>query len=235
MGNKRRELQQLFHTWRKFHESCHLDAAKFVSDGFVGEEADYENSETKVLLLLKDPNDSGNILKECDFDLCQLWRFPERVPEYSNRNVERTCGTWADCIQRTGCGEVADYKRSKDNFRQALLRSAVINVKKTAGLQTVDSKLLRAHARRDQEFILREIGILDPNVVVCGGIFEDVANPIFQGFRPIGKSKLCFLRNGAIWIDHQHPRLGSRWSYKVLLANYLDARCGQVAGDCTQT
>lgn len=88
----------------------------------------------------------------------------------------------------------------------SLLASAIVNVKKVRGVKVSIHDDLNEYAIRDSDFIRRQLDIIDPTVVVCGGTlaslwlcpwFKDAKKEIYDGvFVKIGNR---------FYFHHAHP------------------------------
>ena len=68
--------------------------------------------------------------------------------------------------------------------RRALLSSAVVNIKKSSGKTASDRDDLLTYVERDCEFIKRQIEIINPDVVLCGGTWP-LVQPLWPDARRI--------------------------------------------------
>jgi hypothetical protein len=122
-----------------------------------------------------------------------------------------------------------DYQiaAASPDARAALLASAVMNVKKLAGSHTCNPKTLRDTARQDSYWILQQIRILAPTVIVCCGTF-DVASRAFGDFSDVRGTDRCHQRDGVSWIDQWHPSYpakgGPAANYERLMDAYAQYR-----------
>lgn len=188
------QLNALFAEWRI---RCAGDGSGFTADGVIGEaEVEWVKARPRVLFLLKEPHDRGGVLKACGHDLRVLFRNPEKFGQ-NRKTVEKRIGAWAYELRALAGDPVIDA-------HAALMASAVMNLKKTGGGAAACDRELIAFAWEHRPFILRQLAILSPDVVVCGGTFRHVRE-VMGGFEPVGVEALVYWREGVLWVDHHHP------------------------------
>lgn len=192
---KTKELNRLFEQWKASNKEYKNN---FAEDGII-EEARWENSKRKILFLLKETNELTSDLRNY---------IKANGPKGSN--LLHNVGRWAYGLQRTNklyfpyCLE-ADNLENKLN---ALLSSAIINLKKSAGEGSADMEEIKTCALRDKEFIRKEIGIIDPELIICGYTFYlDVFEEIFSEFNknPLDPDRFLYKLKNYLIIDFWHP------------------------------
>ena len=120
-----------------------------------------------------------------------LWTEVFKNPETS----------YCDCVDQFGN---FDTKKLQRNIRDV----AIVNIKKTAGGGSSNyDEILRA-AEKYGEITLKEIDLIAPNIVICGGTY-DIAKQMCN----VKADELCilpcgaeyFVRNGAVFLQFVHP------------------------------
>lgn len=169
-------INGLFEDWLEFYGSKGIDTKGFSRDGIVDEDA-FEKATRRVLFILRETNDFWTS-NEFRGDLRKFLRGTLRW------QLWHTLGRWAYGI----LNDFPDYRECDNHrsIRRALGSIAVINLKKITGGSWSDLEEINETALRDKTFILQEVDIIDPHVVVACGTrghvvwlfeLEDVPRP----------------------------------------------------------
>lgn len=217
-----KQINRLFDRWRSRYAAC---SGHFIRDGVVGsDESCWSDAKTKVLFLLKDCNDPEDKLSECGHDLCELLRLPE-IHTWPNMAFAYTIGRWAYGIQHSTLNEAAPFDDADDraNRKKALHCSAVVNLKKIAGCAQSKPKDLEQSVKADGDLLREQLGILNPQVVICGGTakFVNILIPDLN-LRPYSFKRL----GGRIWLSCVHPSIpgkNAKKLYKTAVSLYQQA------------
>lgn len=155
------ESPTFFETFLDDWRDGYPQGARFVRDGAVNWDEWISQKTPKVLFLLKEAytdEPDGFDLRE----YVRLWR--------------KWKGTWqgvaiiTKAIHDAAKGDILFDKRFLEEERGKILQSiSIVNIKKVYGESKSCNDDLLCYARHDAEFISREIEMLEPNVVVCGG------------------------------------------------------------------
>lgn len=147
----REKQKALFDEWR-------IHRPEIVTDGIVNEEA-YSKSKIKILYLLKEVNGGEN------WDLCEFIASGARAQTWNN--ITR----WTMGIQNLDKDfHWKDMENISENQRKDILKSiCAVNVKKTSGGHTADSKKLEEAAKEDSVLLRRQLAIYEPEIIVCCG------------------------------------------------------------------
>jgi len=161
------KLDDLFTQWRR-----KVEQHNFIEDGIVDEYI-WITTKLKVLFLLKDANDEGGTK---DWDLRGFLRQGAFDGTQGYTATWGLIARYAYGIQKGFCTWIAtEFKNSGVDFsihtqRQDYLKSiAVMNIKKSGGAGTNKWDELEDAVRSSRSFILDEIGIIAPDVIVAGG------------------------------------------------------------------
>ena len=187
----REKHRKLLNDWR---ERPHHSNQIFVSDGPI----DWDRWSTvnrRVLFLAKEaPGYEPS------------WDLPEWIREEGPKfNIWWNVAYWAYGIQRVS----AEYLPSNpvpeeawDEVKEALLASAVVNVKKSGGKSSSDVADLRKYVQLDGDLIKQQVECYTPHVIVCcrtwslvkslWGKFENVSEHIYR-------------INDILVLDYYHP------------------------------
>ena len=180
---KTKALANLFDDWRKHWERRGLPVRRFVEDGPVFPE-DYWAlpARKRILFVLKETNEW---FKRSD-------RSPEgrSIVRKTRAAIERgenegwaRLRTWAAMLSHQ------EYSQQIEKKREVWAHVAILNLKKEDGGPTCLELPLNWYALADKTLILEEIEILEPTILVLGGVtlpalwildmpFDDVNNPV---------------------------------------------------------
>lgn len=140
-------IDELFHLWRTHSEGR---ITNFIEDGIVCEQ---EYALPHILFIMRDMNTSKpDSLRSCLAENGSGWR---------------TWNNAARWVHGLLTGEEI-YPRQIDR-RTEMRKAAVINLKKESGGPHAVFEQLKAAVQNDPAFILREIELCDPDIIICGG------------------------------------------------------------------
>ncbi|WP_151639472.1 hypothetical protein [Noviherbaspirillum aerium] len=187
-------MHQLFARWRA---SSDVFERHFVEDGIISP-PEWIKAPLRVLFLLKETNDYEKSITALIRDVVTtqrksaLWRRP------TFHNI----GRWAHGLAYGTDGGDEDFRMASRNRRRALLSCAVINLKKTTGGRAATVAVEQA-AARDAAFLREQIGLVNPEIVVCGGTFNSVRQHLFPGLVKV--ADLVYAGGHRLFIKAQHP------------------------------
>jgi len=204
-----RKERILFEKW-----ASHRDW--FVCDGVVSE-AHYLASKIKLCFVLKEVNDEGG----GGWDLREFLRSGGRPATWDN--VAR----WAFCIENLD--EDISWQTLEslcESEKTRILRTiCAMNLKKSPGTHTTERSSFSAIVREDQQFILQQYEIYDPDITVCCGTgweFREVLGlgcvELFETSRGI---KWFKDNNGCPIVIFPHPE--ARIQDSILAYAFVDA------------
>jgi hypothetical protein len=206
--SKKVQLLELFIQW-KSESPDYLE--QFITDGIVDEE-EYNSAIPKVLFIAKEPNDQTK----------DSWDYFELLLDYDNFKYPflYRLAEWAYGILND-FPEFEQLWADDKNLHKVFRNIAFMNVKKSGGLGYAFSITIEDHIRNNQKFLINEIEIIDPNIIVTCLSLENAVNLLFPeaiwmmseyGIR-IGKFKQSKI------IDFYHP---SSRKAKISLYNLLN-------------
>lgn len=210
----------LFDRWRG---GLGRDSGRFVPDGAVCAET-FESTDTRIVFLLKEVNDpdGGN------WDLREFLRDGGRGATWNN--VTRWTKGLLALPQLLPWG---DLEHIDKEARIGTLRNiAAVNLKKVPGGGGADVDVLRDFARRNREYLRRQLELYRPSLIVgCGG---DVTSVLFGEIlpEPDWRRSVRGVRyariEGATYLDYYHPN--ARISGNLLNYGLIDS-VQEVASD----
>jgi hypothetical protein len=208
-------VDQLFDEWEKRHRG-----SLFVRDGIVNE-AEWRAATKRIVFLLKENN--------CGPSSVSFGATHEEQRDFRllcNKRPWAEIGQWSyGLLNLPSSPTFGEAEKHRD---AACRQVAIINLKKTAGGNASSSKVITQFALRDQDLLRKQVGRLDPSIVVCCGkdLVFSLAQKIFLDDAAEAEEKASafvlgcrtpvrILRAGPSkiwWIDFVHPsmRRGSR-------------------------
>lgn len=165
-------LEELFDLWmnrqkeeKEYFDKDGIAITSFTIDGFVDEDC-WKKQKVKVLYLLREANgrnaDGGEVCEKGEF-----W-FKNQV--LGKKAPTGTLFKRIRMMQRILVG---------DNEAEQLKGVAYMNVNKRGGGSSVDWTRLIRYAKEYKDFIKREIEIINPDVIVCGGTYWLLLSQIY--------------------------------------------------------
>ncbi len=135
--------------------------ATAVLDGAINNDQWSSQKDKRILWILKEVNDySGdlrNLLNDPN-ELCKYNRWKSTYGLVAEVSYGLLIGKWIEDADRL----VKDEK--------ILQRIAVLNINKVGGTAKSDDKRLREAAERFHEVIFKQVELLDPDIVILGGV-----------------------------------------------------------------
>lgn len=148
----REEENGLFDRWKK--ERCY---DSFVRDG-VFDEAVWMTQSPKITFILKEadwPGGNGNLRRNLIWEpLPQNWKTWNNVARWTKALLEG--------------GEYPAYI-SEEERRSWLAEVSFLNLKKEGGGPRAKPRKIREAARKDAEFIQRQLSLYRPDLIICCG------------------------------------------------------------------
>lgn len=206
-GERYLELnKQLFDEWKSAR-----DYKLFCNDGILGKPDIWYQSDLRIMFLLKESNDGfrdiiGNVASAADADKGSAKQFWPNL------------GWWTYAIKEVFAGNAPTFPSKEELLSEKcnygkIEPAAYVNVKKNAENQKVSNKCdLEKYARRDREFLKRQIELINPNVVVCCGtdfLYRDIYSIYTaedkNNFTDFELWRICHLHNDRLVIDFYHP------------------------------
>lgn len=163
-------LNRLFASWparrrRDFHR-----------DGIISEE-EFSKQRRRVLYVMAEPSSRGpRFAHLLGSDLRRLYES-----EPPKKELTHNIALWTEVLLD---GRSRYERLSPDSVRAAMRRVAIMNLKKLSGTGSADYSEISAVARADRKFLLRQIDIISPDIIVaCGKPVSRILKRIFEGER----------------------------------------------------
>lgn len=166
-------LSELFALWEKAHKAEDsytettvdgIDKNFFIKDGYIDRDC-YNKSEYKVLFILKE----ANILNypKRDSQVGFYTNYIINNEDLNNPKQQEKMGRMAYYLMNGG-GENAKTP-SEIRLKDALNASAFLNINKRGGAKKTIPHILNAYYNRYEQFLKREIEIINPDCIVMVG------------------------------------------------------------------
>lgn len=199
------KLNRLFKIWSK---GCN---GNFAKDGIVSERnwPDGTINNKKILFIMKETNNCKEDIRELIYNDPSGWNI---------------LGYWSYALQHTLKGSIPSFEAAQEHYKNYIKMIAALNLKKRPGGKTSKIEEIQSAAEEDKEFILKEIAIIDPQIVVCCGTFETCHNiGLFNNLTRVDHR--VYLEKGTerVILDHIHPvqySIRKDMSYYSLAASY---------------
>ncbi len=183
---------------------------RFVPCGLVNESL-YTKSRTRVLWLLKDPNDpepeAGKIWEQWDLPGQLLFNITQK--RWGGRTMWKVIGALTYGMQQNRFPPYRTSYDNEENICDGLRMIGVTNLKKTGGGSTSKNEEIHAAANDDIELWSEEIRIMAPHLVVCGGTYHFINQPlgIIDRLLQVGRWYAIYDFNGheCVLLDMHHP------------------------------
>ena len=203
--NKTEKLDSLFDKWI---EDFPKYKGKFNRDGIINEH-EYERQSTKLLFLAKEPNDP----KQSEGDFREWWSKGVKY-SFSHRICEWAYGLLNDFPP------VVNLPYSDEKRKEVMAKIAFMNLKKSGGKASADHDAIAQTLKEEQKYILEEINIISPEVIIGGIGCREYWKYIFPEvqFKDSGFDIKVARANRYKIIDYYHPsyRVPRSMSYSLL-------------------
>lgn len=212
MTDQERQLDDLFQCWAS--RCSDVEQVRFVKDGIINQ-ADWKQCGKRVVFLLKEPNLGESGAGNHDFR------------EWARKEPWAELGYWAYALQKTTPSSIPPFDQAKQAFRSACAASAVVNLKKIGGGGIADDNALAQALNRDWDLIAKQLAIIQPTIVVCGGTWALAATKV-----PLDPNRSWSTVGDVLWIKYCHPsaRVDSEIKYYGLAALYQQVLQQQATG-----
>lgn len=159
--------------WNKRHKQ--LGYKTFVTDGIICPQEWYKQ-EDKILFILKEAYSTNS---SDDWSLVDCLNNPDG----RDGRIWTAIAEWCHAVQNTDAdffplfdgwleSPKGDMKKYREKRYELLKKCAVINIKKSNGVNGSDDADLLCYVNSDWDLIKEQIDIISPTVIVCGSTFH---------------------------------------------------------------
>ncbi|MCG6140659.1 hypothetical protein [Leptospira mtsangambouensis] len=196
---KTERLNELFIEWESSYPKY---KDRFVSDGIINE-SEFEKTNPKILVIAKESNNPKQ-LKE---DYRVYWANEIKY-RFSHRIAEWSYGILNDFPELNNLTPKESELKTKLSM---IHKIAFMNLKKIGGGSTTIESDLKEYIEEDKAFILREIEIINPDIIV-GGIgnhsfwrilfpeIEMISSESGRFIAKVGKMKIISFYHPSSWL-----------------------------------
>lgn len=208
-----KSIDVLLNEWRS---QVVREAGHFVEDGAVCQES-WSKAKLRVLFLLKEPNG----YKGEHGPLNELLRKAATTNPGSamwDRPTFHNIGRWAYGLANYSHG-APGYQEANKAYKTAVLECAYINIKKSSGGARA-TKEVAVHAAKYAAFLRRQVDLLAPDIVVCGGTYSILKEHVYPHMTKV--SPRIHKDGDRIFINAFHPgcRAKREMVYEQVLSSY---------------
>jgi len=211
MSSYSEAVSSLFTEWRRKPEidsnGIHITRNFFIEDGVIDESAWLQLPPGKrILFVLKEVNDENHL-----FD----WTIQGLLDHDAKYTMWRRVAEWVRGIILTKLdGEDVLYEEFQEGIGSLnwLKQTAVINLKKTPGVGSASMEEILKFAKVDAKEIQKEIALIDPDIIICGGTkdaFDKACEtsdcPVLGANTLHGYSLIEVCGRPRLVIDYYHP------------------------------
>ncbi|MCB0700688.1 MAG: hypothetical protein H6551_04875 [Chitinophagales bacterium] len=199
------QLNELFNEWNeKFYKKDTL-----YKDGVINE-VNYKQAKQKILFIAKEPN-GKNHKENIDRDFRTEWNTTEPSYIFAKRISE-----WAYGI----LNNFPVFNEASNKLR-ALQDIAFMNIKKSAGIGTVEDYVIISALERELDYIKKEIEIIAPDIIILStGFIKKIREKLFDNaeWKSSGYGVDYSIHESCTIIDFYHPssRIVAAASYSLL-------------------
>ena len=198
-------------------EKVYIQNPNYVKDGIV-DYSQFYREKPKILWVLKETNDKIGNLR----DLREFLRNPKSYNNWKHRQWK--C-TWEPIFNISyeilnflpPHNEDLSYEKVIDEIKEndikpyeIFKRIAVININKTPGKNSITLKELKNYYIRYREFILMQIKIINPDIVIFGGTFGVMRNDLEDFYSSVYESEYI---SGQIKLDGKIIKENIKYHY----------------------
>lgn len=180
------------------------EAGHFVGDGVVCQDS-WRTAKRKVLFLLKEPNGYEGEHGALN-DLLRAAAAPDSASKMWNRPTFHNVGRWTYGLLNY-FDQVPAYDEANRACKTAVLECAYINIKKSSGGARA-TRAVEEHAAKYAEFLRRQVAIINPDIVVCGGTYAMLKKHVYPSLSRVSSRIHEFDKR--IFINAFHPACRTR-------------------------
>lgn len=209
----------LFSEWKERHKA--QGYTSFIQDGIVEPEVWFGESH-RILFILKEayngdgiPNVDSNLIEEL------------KLPDGSKGRIWSAVAEWVYGLEQTTSNEIPVFdnwlgitEHTNDAYRKRkcdlLRKCAILNVKKSNGVNGSDESDLRVYIEEDADLIRKQIEIIQPTIIVFGSTFhlikDMIETDLDKRYRILGddsslmpNDRGCYSLGNKTLIAYYHP------------------------------
>lgn len=193
-------IEELFAEWKNTE---HHTNEIFVEDGVVCPEKWFAR-EVRPLFLLKEAYGGNN-----GWSLINDYLIKDDSIEGIWRNVS----LWTKGLLNTNAEHLEAYNPNDAEFNkfnnEYIKYIAVVNVKKSKGEKSSDYEDILNYAKSDKKFLLQQLEICDPTIIVCGYTIDPLIEILEKNIKTVHNDNLSYHitlnDHDVLILDYWHP------------------------------
>jgi len=199
-------------------DKAHHDKRSFIKDGIIDEKK-WIASPLRILFILKEAYDKDGDGYDLRHTIREEWRGPKH-------KMWRLAGSLASALTQISCGfnpYFEDDNTAEVAAKEALLSSAIVNLKKSNGKSSSRLDDVKHFAEIDADEISKQITIINPKVIICGNTWSIVEEFIIKDATRI--HEMVWKTESKIIFDIWHPanRYPNQLNYWALVGVALNS------------
>lgn len=192
------------------------------------EENIWNNSEKRILFVLKELNDPGN---PYDSRVAVVYD-PDNGIVPSDKNIKNMIYATKGILESSADNAAPlNENEDMDTLMKIWDKAAVakINVKKQPGGAVADTSVIAEHMNTYKEFLKQQLQLLDANIIVCcdnkSGILSTIKELVYPNAVQVTDEVWYDKSSNAMLIEsyHTNPHRSYQFFYDRVINNYVDA------------
>lgn len=216
-------IDRLFSEWKLKGKSGDINHSVdgFIKDGIINPHTWFQ-LECRPLFLLKEAY-NGNGSND-SWDLCEWIRSD--YESVSKINTWMTISLWAEGIINTNAEKLYHLPKETEQKKigiSYLDKIAIVNLRKSGGKKISNHDILKKYVELDKLELRKEIALIQPTVIICGGTFRYISDIFGEYLVWIGANPYIVLNDKNIPVlDYYHPacRFPKLMKYYGLVGKY---------------
>jgi len=113
-----------------------------------------------------------------------------------------------------------EYRTVRDSL---LARTAIVNIKKSSGVSNSTHKDIKCYAEHDMDFLVEQIELIKPTVIICGGTYEMLRHiyPQLQELKCNNNGATMLGNVKVIASCHPNAHIKNEDKYHSVVGNYV--------------
>lgn len=176
-----------------------------IFDGIVSEK-DYQNSEIKILWILKDPNSTG---EDGSWDMRghikNNLKTETGILKGSSPTFKKIIYVTNGILNNLSWNDELFHPSYKPGVIDELKKIAYINIKKTGGGPVANENDIREYYNYSKNLLFEQIKEFKPNIIIFGGTYKFFQEDLNLGALENFGSCSAIFKNDTLYIKAYHP------------------------------
>lgn len=176
-----------------------------IFDGIVNEE-EYQNSNVKIMWVLKDANSTGENESYDLRDAINGLRSEYGIRKDWEKTFSNIIYVTEGILNKTKWDDIP-FPKDKPKIVDVLKQIAYVNIKKVGGgSQSVKSEL-QEHFEKSKQLLINQINVFNPDVVIFGNTYQFFEKELGLNQMNIFGTCHATAKKNRIYIDAYHPNV----------------------------